>query len=1599
MAANDYDGGAYRDYLGSYVGNYTTAEAVLSGRSAGQVEDISQATANDGTREFIRYEWNAAGTVYSEIWHHYSDWYKDFNVSGQDIQSIYDTYVPTTDEQAASLLEDIWSVPYAGTYTDAETLVKTLGTVEEIPGGIKTLVAYEWDGGLYHELWHHESDEYRHYADALPRTSNYDRVAWVDATETRAWDQVLTGSHDQDQGYYEDGGNWNEIANVGANRTNPVGEGNNDSWIQALNWVANGVHIDEFEDRYHMNVNVTYNWHDVWDARENYDYAVTYSLFGSEAVIAKTSESAIADGTAKLFTHSLIITAGHDVKVTTAVDTAIVDVTDEGRIYLIEDDGVTLTRVSNNDGTIDIEAGGTIDAVLIESTTDADANDITITTTQGDIHATMIDAGTAGDVNLAAAGAITATVTADVLVAQAGEAITLMTTVASLDAETTGSGDIVITETDNIDLIRVLTANGSITVTAGGDITAAQIVTGSSDSLSLNAAGTVTATVTADALVVLAGGPITLITTVTSLDAQITGTGDIMVTETDSIHLIRVLTADGSITVTAGGDIIATQIDAGTAGNVNLDAAGEITATVTADGLVVLADGPITLVTTVASLDAETTGTGDITVTETDRIHLIRVLTADGSIIITAGGDIIATQVQAGTAGDANLEAAGAITATVTADGLVVLAGGPITLITTVANLDAATTGTGDITVTETNSLHLIRVLTADGSITVIAGGDIIATQIDAGTAGNVNLEAAGEITATVTADGLVVLAGGPITLVTTVVSLEAEITGTGDITVTETDGLRLIRVLTADGSIMATAGGDIVATQIEAGTAGDVNLEAAGAITATVIADALVALAGGSITLMTTATSLDAETTGEGTIMVTETDSIDLIKVLTADGSITIIADGTITATRVESLTDETDNRITLTATGDILIDLIKAGKIAGGVFLISGGDIHEVDVFDLDVDLSARSAHIEVAGEFGSSTNPDLALELDLGTLAFYGHSLILNHQGDIELRVEATGIIDITATGSVFVTSVTSGANAITMSVGGDIHIDYMDAGAAAGVVVLTAGGSILEVAPADSAVDLIARDAILLAGLNIGGATHRDLDLESELETISAVTGSSVGLNEQDDVDVAMLNAVDGSIFLTAGGTIHLVGDVNAGENIFLVAGLEIYMESGYLLSTGKLDTTAGSGIFLHTRVVELDARIDGAGILEIHETDGIILNAVTNANGAIRVVSGGPITALYVASETDASGNNVGLMSLSGDIAVDYVGVGAEFGQISLSSADDIFEVNDDSEIDLSGALGILYAQDWIDKYIETAFSPRPGHGHKASLYKFDHGKKLDIGDLKGNVELFFTVDDKVHVVSDGDISVTYLATNGHDVDLRSKYGDIYVEYLDAGPDKGDVKLEAFGSVVLAGQSYGGDKGQITAGDHVQIKAHTGDIELWGSVEAGTGWTSTHHHHHHHAGIRIDAGSNVSIFGAVTSMDDVELQADGSIYVDAAITVLDDLKVEAKGDLTITANADLVAGDDVRLESLADVLMSGKITAGDDVEVSTILDIEIGGTIEAADHIRLSAEDDLTLSLQSYLTGIDGIAAKHVHLYAGDVMVLDGAINAEKTIIH
>jgi hypothetical protein len=1133
------------------------------------------------------------------------------------------------------------------------------------------------------------------------------------------------------------------------------------------------------------------------------------------------------------------------------------------------------------------------------------------------------------------------------------DAIVMNTNVASLALVTESAGGVSITEFDDLTLAGIEIATGVLTVQADslnitGRVSAQDIV------LSARTAGITMAEVAllvAGSLDATAVSGIDVKTEVAEVRANVTGAGDLRILEVDAVVMTDLSTAGGSIFVRSEG-----------AGNIQ---AVQVASLSDAD------DNDITLVAAEGAIEAGYIVAGSA-----------------GDVTLSAGGDItdgkgkiVADELSAQAGGAMVLDTTVTRIVAINRNDLVLTETDGVTMDSEISRLVLTTESTGDVVVAEVNGITVGDVSVADGALAISAEYLTIEGTI---TAASISLASVNDIAASgtplIVTGFLAATAVTGIDLVTTVDEISAEVTGTGDIVIRESDAVVLQEVSMADGSIAVNAGGTITAISlisqtdsddndislttagdiavgiISAGSEGDVILSAAGAVSdiATMItADELIVTAAGPITLVTTVNLLTAASSGSGDVTVTETDAITLANVTTADGSITVNAGGTITALYVESRMDAAGKNISLAATGDILISLVRAGRTSGKINLVASGDIREVANFDSDVDLSGRYARVEVGGEFGSATDPNLELELDLGTLEFNGPYLILDHQGDIELIATVTGIIDVSATETITATHLVSGQGKITLIAGEDILIGYVDAGAQDGVVNLTAVGSIYELEPADEDVDLIAQEAYLFAGAHIRGGSDENLYLETKVGTLVAEVGSStIYINELDNIELVSLIAPEGEIGIVAGGDILITGVVTTGSiagTVFMQAGGWIYMEGDVPVTTAVLQAVANSGIFLRTGVATLDAKVQGQGILEIRETDSIVLRDVTNANGPIRVIAGGSVTAIRVESLADEKGNNVGLMTLSGDIVVDYVGAGTQHGQISLSSAGNISEAADhDKDADLRGALGILYAQGKIDRGLDRSFKPIHHCGWKSALYEFERGEKLNLVYVEGDVELFFSLKNKVHVFATGTIRVTYLDSHGKDVYLRSKYEDITIEYLDSGPSKGDIELHADDSVYLAGRLYNGGTGQIIAGDDLWIRAGD-DIRLFGNVSAG-------------GDINLCADHSVEIAGTIAAGDDIEIWADDGIYLDAPMTAGDRIELGTCGYLETTVNAPLTAGGDIDLYAKGSVTVGGEVIAGEDVWVrSECGDVLIDGRIVAGDGIDVWAGKNLIIS--------------------------------------
>ena len=383
-------------------------------------------------------------------------------------------------------------------------------------------------------------------------------------------------------------------------------------------------------------------------------------------------------------------------------------------------------------------------------------------------------------------------------------------------------------------------------------------------------------------------------------------------------------------------------------------------------------------------------------------------ITAGQDITIARSGELNATASSGQVALDAGRDStlAGEIFAdesvTVTADGDVTLSN-RVTASTTI-DITAGDDGTGSILGDIGADLTLIGDDGDSGTTDDVVNDEILLT---AGVAsGNITLDASGIATenrviltaaggaithtqSALIANTLVADAATGITANTRVSSIDAQLTGTGDIdieNVQATDGsaidLTLTSVITADGQIDIRAQGNITATYVEtqgssdandimltpypvddvpsnlsytdirAGGSGDVDLVVDGDVieVATsgqsdprILGDHLTVTGIHGLDLSTGVNSIAASTSDTGDIVIEETDGIDLIDVAVLEGSLRVTTgSGVLTATNARVLSNEDSADIELTSGGAIAVGLVDAG--------IYAADTNEADDIRLD-------------------------------------------------------------------------------------------------------------------------------------------------------------------------------------------------------------------------------------------------------------------------------------------------------------------------------------------------------------------------------------------------------------------------------------------------------------------------------------------------------------------------------------------------------------------------------------------------------------------------------------------------------------------------
>ncbi len=634
------------------------------------------------------------------------------------------------------------------------------------------------------------------------------------------------------------------------------------------------------------------------------------NMSGTSSVTASHNIDVTA-GTAVDMSDSAKIDAGHNTTVTVSTGNMTMDnnsLFNAGNDATVNVTTGSLTMSATNGGAT-ISGGNNVD---ITTGTDVDMYNSSAVTATGTADIT------AGGHIFGPTGMVTA----DTLNATAGGLIDLSTTVKTLNATTSAAGDITINETDGIDLNNVKTANGAISVTAGdqikatsvdsssgvGDITltsngagieADSINAGSSNNVILDAKGgaitkdsATNPNVIANDLNAKAAGGIDLNTQINTLTASTSAVGDVKINEKDAIDLTSVTTNNGKITVTANGQIKAINVDssntnsgsnditlrstsagieadlinAGSNNNVVLDAQGaaitqdgDAAADVIAKNLKATAAGSIGLDTTIASLDASTTAAGNVVINETDAIDLADVVTSNGAVIVNAGGQIKAVNVDtsntdngtnditltggiagtggievdhvhAGVANDVKLDASnGAITQDgdaapdVISNHLEAIAKQGIDMDTQSSNIAALnkTSGaiqidnTGDVNITDVGTTVGLKNQADGGALGFTAASDINIKSDVTSAGGDIAISASDSVTQD--AGTTVASSGGDIAITS-----DNNNDGTGGITQTGT-----ARMLSSNGDITlkagttSTGGGDILLGLLDAGNGG----------------------------------------------------------------------------------------------------------------------------------------------------------------------------------------------------------------------------------------------------------------------------------------------------------------------------------------------------------------------------------------------------------------------------------------------------------------------------------------------------------------------------------------------------------------------------------------------------------------------------------------------------------------------------------------------------------------------------------------------------------------------------------------------------------
>lgn len=358
---------------------------------------------------------------------------------------------------------------------------------------------------------------------------------------------------------------------------------------------------------------------------------------------------------------SLSVGAETGANLHTAVDSATVSVNGTGGIVLAEDDGITLARLTTADGDIRVTAGGDIGV----STVNAGVHNVSLSSTSG---AVVTQQPTFFARLLSRVAHVTG-ITGDRIELDAAKGLgngaqgALQLTGNTVDASTT-SGDVNLALSQAVTLENISTGNGNVQVTVAdgnavvGSVSGTGTVALTAENGQLVDDGNSNTRVQGNALTLTAtdgiGATGALQTQATSLNAQVTNSGDININEANGVDRLTVNSANGDVTVNSITGNLNVDVINATGHTVNLNAnAGAIrdannntvsnvnaqTANLIAAGGVGQSDNAFDV--NVGNL-ASSGGTGGAALnsTSTAALNLTSLTASRGDIVLSSAGDL-----------------------------------------------------------------------------------------------------------------------------------------------------------------------------------------------------------------------------------------------------------------------------------------------------------------------------------------------------------------------------------------------------------------------------------------------------------------------------------------------------------------------------------------------------------------------------------------------------------------------------------------------------------------------------------------------------------------------------------------------------------------------------------------------------------------------------------------------------------------------------------------------------------------------------------------------------------------------------------------------